>query len=614
MGKILLKLGLALIILIGLLVITAVLLFSIYVPRYFLSYVQDEVQHSTNGRYTLTIDSHSIKIHLTSMSFNLGMTEFKRDSTVEDYSGDELLDKFDIYASFESFDIGAFQLVNFVRNKRINVREIALNQPTVIIRKNALYSPSLQDDSPNLQDSTSMTYLNAAPDSTLEDSLAWYEFQQAGNNLFPPVRVDDISVEDASFSFYGAHKKYPMYMVHGLDFKVKDFLFTEKGKRKMEHVSIKIDTVSSLVSENIARLNLKDVYIQPDSMHIGGLHYGHIVDKSRINEIKGFRASWFQINADNIHFAGIDVAKMISDSVYIINRAIIGDLRLYLYKDKNEPVINPLHKPLPAETIRNIPVPFQLDTLQVENGLFIIDMLAPKAVESGIMTLNHFHAHILNITNIPESLAKDPDMELNAEFKVMDSVLLNVNTRFVLNSEADEFTFQATSKPFDIAILNGFLGSQFFIEFSSGRIDNLSFQFEGDNKANVGTMDLAYSKLRVRNLKDYELYLVDRPKTGLLAGLGNLFMRNNLSLDDKNYKPGVIYYEKEYNRDFIHGTIMSLLSGATSSMGLTSRNLEKKQDAADNLDESDTKVAEEKALDDAEKATEEREANENNQQ
>jgi hypothetical protein len=614
MGKILLKFGLALIILMVIMVITAVLLFSIYAPRYFLSFVQEEVQQSTNGRYVLLVDSHHIKIHLSSMSFNLGMTEFKRDSTVEAYSGVELLDKFDIYASFESFNIGAFQLVNFVRNKRINVREIALNQPTVIIRKNALYSPSLQDDSLNLQDSTSMTYLNAVPDSTLEDSLAWYEFQQAGNNLFPPVRVDDISVEDASFSFYGAHKKYPMYMVRGLDFKVKDYLFTEKGKRKMEHVSIKIDTVSSLVSENIARLNLKDVYIQPDSMHIGGLHYGHIVNKSRINEIKGFRASWFQINAENIHLAGMDVAQMISDSVYIVNRAVIGDLRLYLYKDKHEPVINPEHKPLPAETIRNIPVPFQLDTLQVENGLFIIEMLAPKAFESGQITLNQFQAQILNITNIPESLAVDPAMALNAEFKVMDKVQLNVNARFDLNSDIDEFTFETTAEPFDIAILNGFLGSQLFIEFSSGHIDNLSFQFVGNNKANVGTLDLAYSKLRVRKLKDYEIYLVDNPKTGLLAGLGNMIMRNNLSLDDNHYKPGVIYYEKEYNRDFIHGTIMSLLSGATSSMGLTSRNLEKKQDAADNLDESDTKVAEEKALDDAEKATEERESNENNQQ
>lgn len=606
MGKRLLQFGLALIIVIGLMAITAVLLFSIYAPRYFLSFVQEEVQQSTNGRYTLTIDSHYIKIHLTSMSFNLGVTEFKRDSTVEAYSGDELLDKFDIYASFQSFNIGAFELVNFVRTQKINVREIALKQPKIIIRKNASYSPPQQDDMPVLPDSTSMANIQAIPDSTFADSLAWDEFSQARNNFFPPVRVRDFSVEDASFTFYGTHKKYPIYLVHGVDFKINDFIFTEDGDRTMEHVSLQFDTASSLVSKNIARLNLKDVYIQPDSIHVGGLHYGHIIDKSRINEIKGFRASWLDIDAQNIHLTGIDVAKMINDSVYTINRAVIGDFKLYLYKDKHESVINPAHKPLPTEAIRHIPVQFQIDTFLVENGLFVIDMLAPKAVEPGNITLHQFHAQILNITNIHESLAKNPVMNLNADFKVMDSALLNVNAQFVINSEADDFTFKASAKPFDITILNGFLGSQFFIEFASGSIDTLHFQFDGNNKANLGTMDLGYHDLKVIKLKEYDKYTDDRPKTGLLAGLGNFLIHNNLSVNDKKYKPGVIYYEKEYNRDFIHGTIMALLSGAASSMGLTSKNLEKKREAASNLDEADTQQSAEKALEKSLKAEEEK--------
>lgn len=606
MGKRLLKFGLGLLIFFGLMAITAVLLFSIYAPRYFLSFVQEEIQQDTNGRYILEVDSHFIKIHLSSMSFNLGMTEFKRDSTVDAYSGVELLDKFDVYAAFESFDIGAFELINFVRNQKINVREIALRQPTIIIRKNALYIPPQKDDLPDLTDSTSMAHLDAESDSTFADSLAWNEFQKARNDFFPPVRVDDFTVENASFTFYGARKKYPMYMVRGLDFKLKDFILTEEGKRKMEHVSIRIDTASSLVSENIARLNLKDVYIQPDSMHIGGLHYGHIVGKSRLNEIKGFRASWLQVNAENIYLAGMDMVKMISDSVYIIDKAIVGDLRLYLYKDKHEPVINPEHKPLPAESIRSIPLAFQVNTLLVKNGFLTIDMLAPKAFEPGTITLNHFRAQILNITNIPESLAKDPVMELNAEFKVMDSAFVKVNSRFVLNSGEDAFNFEAAAKPFDITILNGFFGSQFYIEFASGTIDTLHFRFDGNNKANVGTMDFAYSKLRVRKLKDYETYLADKPNTGLLAGLGNMIMRNNLSLEHNHYKPGVVYYEKEYNRDFIHGAIMSLLSGATSSMGLTSKNLEKKQEEASHLDEEDTEKAAENALQNALKAEEEK--------
>jgi hypothetical protein len=110
----------------------------------------------------------------------------------------------------------------------------------------------------------------------------------------------------------------------------------------------------------------------------------------------------------------------------------------------------------------------------------------------------------------------------------------------------------------------------------------------------------------VIKLKEYDKYTDDRPKTGLLAGLGNFLIHNNLSVDDKKYRPGVIYYEKEYNRDFIHGTIMALLSGAISSMGLGSTNLEKKREAASNLDEADTQQSAEKALENSLKAEEEK--------
>jgi hypothetical protein len=66
----------------------------------------------------------------------------------------------------------------------------------------------------------------------------------------------------------------------------------------------------------------------------------------------------------------------------------------------------------------------------------------------------------------------------------------------------------------------------------------------------------------------------------------------------------VIYYEKEYNRDFIHGTIMSLLSGAESSFGLKTKNLEKREEEAAQLDATDTEQSAQKALEKAEKARE----------
>ena len=118
----------------------------------------------------------------------------------------------------------------------------------------------------------------------------------------------------------------------------------------------------------------------------------------------------------------------------------------------------------------------------------------------------------------------------------------------------------------------------------------------------VGEMDFEYTNLRVRKLEGHEKYMEGRPKTGFFASVGNMLIPTNRTRSQRNYKAGVIYYEKEYNRDLVHCTVMAMLSGVLSSTGLASRNLEKRQKQAAELDETSTIKSAEKAAQQAEKA------------
>jgi len=596
----LLKFTGAFILFICLLVVAASILLRIYGPKYFIPYVINQVQEVTNGRYILSINSDSVKIHMISMSLDLGYTEFKRDSAVEDYSGVPLLDKFDVHATFESFRIDAFKLITFLISEKIMIHRILLDQPSIVIRKNIHYD--LEKETAVSTDSLPPQSINYDADSVLADTLAWEEFHQSRDALTPHIEINEFQISKASFAFYDGHKTNPMQEVHGLDFKVKRFISDDEDDIEVEDAEIHIDSASSLVSKNIARLTVKGVYLHPDSVHINFLHFGHIVDRYRINRIKGFRASWLNIGVEDIEIQGLHPGKMISDSILNIDKASIGNVNLYLFKDKEELVINPAHKALPPEQLRSIPLPLLVDTVEIEKGKFTIDMQAAKAIKPGSITLDHFHAKILNITNIKEELANNPMMQLSADFVVMDSAKLNLDARFKIDSPEDRYWLSCQSKPFNASILNEFLGSQFFIEFPRGDITHLTFEFEGNNKANVGTMDMEYTNLKVQKLKDYEKYIEGKPNTGFIAGVGNLLIPRNRSHEHKNYKPAVIYYEKEYNRDFIHGTVMSLLSGVTSSLGFASKNLQKKEEKAGQLTEADTEKSAEIAVQKAEEA------------
>ena len=70
---------------------------------------------------------------------------------------------------------------------------------------------------------------------------------------------------------------------------------------------------------------------------------------------------------------------------------------------------------------------------------------------------------------------------------------------------------------------------------------------------------------------------------GFVSTAGSFLVPSNRSKSKKNYKKSVIYYEKENNRDFIHGTVMSVLSGMANSLGVLRKDLDKKQEQAKGL-------------------------------
>ena len=532
-------------------------LFRVFSPSYLIPYVIKKVEKETNGRYTLSVNSDSLKIRFISMSLRLGKTEFKRDTAIVAYSDISLLNQFDIHADFESFNINALHFLRYAFFNKLDVDQITLIKPTIVVSKNRKYKPELEKDADSINTAIETLQYNEA-DTLLADTAAWGEFKESGGSLLPHLKVNQFKIEKAHFSFYDGRKKYPLQKVNGLTFDVLNFEITKDSDFNLEDVTVSIDSVSALVSKNTARLTVRGVLLNPESFHIDSLHFGHIVDKYSINAIKGFRAAWLDVGVQNIDIVGLHPDRLINDSIVIIDKTTIGEVKLNLFKDKAEPKINPAYKSLPQEKIRNIPSGIRIDTIEILNADLIVDMQAPTADNPGQITFNKTYALITNMTNIPEYVEKDPLMNINLSTNVANTIPLKLDYVLNLDSKEHQFWAKCSTSPFNATQLNGFIGSQFFIEFKSGHVNKFEFSFDGNNMANVGEMTFEYSDLKVRKLSGHEKYIEGKPKTGFFAIVGNMLIPKNRSQEAKNYKVAAIYYEKEYNRDMLHGTIMSM--------------------------------------------------------
>jgi hypothetical protein len=309
---------------ITLLVIIGGVLFQLFSPKYFIPYVIKMAEQKTHGRYTLSINSDSVRVRLWNMNLNLGPTEFVRDSSVNVNSGIEFLDKFDVHARFEALNISAMHALQLFLSRKIVVERIALVAPRILIRKNLNYQ---LEDKPIL-DSISETMVNYEADSVMADTLAWKEFHESRSAVTPSFEVDSFLIENASLLFFDGRKKFPIYAIYGLDFNVIGFTSDKHNDIEVADASIQVDSLSALVSKNIARLKVAGLNIHPDSIHIDRLHFGHIIDRYKINKIRGFRASWLNINVDDINIWGIHPGELLSDSILNIDKTSIGFLDL----------------------------------------------------------------------------------------------------------------------------------------------------------------------------------------------------------------------------------------------------------------------------------------------
>ncbi len=557
-------------------------------PKMLLGYLQERVAKETRGRYSLQMDS--LDFDLWSMNVHLGKLELKRDSSVNAYSGIPLLDKFDVEAHYTALDVNYFNLFRFVLFNVIQVEDLKLKDLAFVLRKNRSYDPDSPAAEADLQQVDSIHL-----DTILADTDAARELRESGSVFFPTLIVDDLLVSNASLALYDGLKPYPIQSLEGLELHLVDVHSSQDAPFSAEDLSVSVRHASTLVSKNTARLEVSGLHLTPDTFHMDTLHFGHIVNPYRINRIKGFRASWLDIVAHDLNLTGIDYERLIADTALIIDKVSLGQLYLTLFKDKSEPVINPAYKPLPAEQIRSIPLDIEIDTVEVLSADLHVEMQAAKATRPGSIDLNDLYLLVTHVTNLPDALERNQTMEVFVEGFINRVCPVMVDFRFDLTSPESAYQAHAEVGPVDITAINPFMASQFFIDFKSGYVEEMSFYYDGNNKVNVGEMDLQYRDLRVERAKNFKKYMEKHPHTGFFAGIGNMLAPRNRSKDQKHYKTAVIYYEKEFNRDVIHGLIQSMLSGVVSSVGLATKNLEKRQKQAEELDSEDIQESAEKA-------------------
>ena len=331
-------------------------------------YSQNRIKKITNDRYILTLDS--LDFDLWTLSVGLHNLKFFRDPTNDNESGIALLDGHDITVLFNDLDVKYFNLLRFVLHNRIQSRAFTLHSPKIEIRQDPDYHPS------------------EVPDTTVIDTTALQDFVDTTVNTMPVIIIDEFRLVDADFLFYEDHRRRPVLKVKGVNTSLIDVKSTHDAPIGSKNLDLRIDTVEAWVGKYSAKLDIHHIGITDSLFAIGHFHFRHKVTTGQLNKIKGYQASWLDINVKDLNMTGIDYDLMIADSGLAIRQVSLDKIDFTLIKDKSEPKKNPKIKIMPPRGAREFPVPLKIDTIWIRDGTFNVGLQAAGSKAPGFITFS----------------------------------------------------------------------------------------------------------------------------------------------------------------------------------------------------------------------------------
>ena len=188
------------------------------------------------------------------------------------------------------------------------------------------------------------------------------------------------------------------------------------------------------------------------------------------------------------------------DSIeFSASRIALTGADLSLYKD-NRLKDYPFTKPLYSKMIRDLPIKIDVDSIFVIDGALTFQLRAKKEPPPGIVYFQNINGTIANVTNVDMGRVDFPKTTISADARFMKESNIHFDWSFNINNKADDFKISGNLSRISEQGINYFLTPALNVS-AEGAINQLAFNFAGNNTFATGDVFINYDALRIHLLK-----------------------------------------------------------------------------------------------------------------
>ena len=418
------------------------------------------------------------------------------------------------------------------------------------LKKVGIYNPSITYGLKRLNNS------EAKPDSIYDTTT-----KQKKDLFLNRLHISEFVLENGKSDVYRLTKSNDKILfikdldIHATDISVD---FTNDSLFASSSIKTLVYNASDIINNDLKNLELS----------IGNIHYdlsseGFTIDKFHIknkksrkafNAARQYRGPWISLDVEKIEF-DIFPWDVYKDGIFDLGKIILTQPNIELFVDLNLP-LSPKIKPMPGKMIRDVPIEFNLDSLQLIDAVFVF-MPKMKGENPGNVKLAPINGYMTNITNVSAYLEENPKMKLDIDCKIWDEGDVEIYIEVDVADKNDPMYVKGQVADLSFKQVENMIMNLFGIKVKSGYIDLLKFEYVADDVTSKGKVVFDY----------YELELDLKKKAGKNKETGdekyneksNKFLnffakeairRDNMPDSSKYVATGYIYRERIRNKAF----------------------------------------------------------------
>ena len=342
------------------------------------------------------------------------------------------------------------------------------------------------------------------------------------------------------------------------------FLFAKNADISLQNFSLK--TADSLYMLKCASLHIAAAARQ---LTATGVELMPRFDKTQFQQKLKYRQDRYVISIPKIVLSGADWWKLANEEGLAASQASLYNCSFSDFIDRSLPLRPIKMDNYPHQQIMRMTLPLNIGHVYLKNMQLKYEEFNPLSGKSGILHFGNIEADIANVTNVPAQIRKNKFMTFSAKTMFMNQSPANITFKFNLAKvKTGDFSADIHVGAMDYQLINPFSEPLGLLSMKSGKIQEATGHFEGDNLKAKADFVMLYNDLYIIPLKKAADEGGDLKKKNVLGVLANLLFIKNENPDKKG-NVRKLHYEvaRQEHPNFFNQLWKTLLMGIIKSIG-----------------------------------------------